>query len=166
MPPPSCIKRSLGTGRIERRISSHSNKENVLSDHDQSFVVVFRAITSAWCDRSSSSSTMTTTTIETTKASNTNNAKTLTTLLSTVSSSGGGETSTSTSCKDDSAKDAFDMTTDVAYHNRSEQEGSQTILQQLTADELTYMPDEFMPLRHYRAEKVCFYSFIHRSSAG
>mmetsp|Transcript_29195 Transcript_29195/g.79011 ORF Transcript_29195/g.79011 Transcript_29195/m.79011 type:complete len:400 (-) Transcript_29195:328-1527(-) len=47
----------------------------------------------------------------------------------------------------------YDTTTDLAYHNASEKEGAELVRRALTPEEESAMPDEFMPLRHYRAEK-------------
>ena len=49
---------------------------------------------------------------------------------------------------------AYDLTTDMAYHNSTEVEGAELVRKALTPEEESSMPDAFMPLRHYRAEKV------------
>jgi len=48
---------------------------------------------------------------------------------------------------------AYDLTTDMAYHNSTEVEGAELVRKALTPEEESSMPDAFMPLRHYRAEK-------------
>jgi len=47
----------------------------------------------------------------------------------------------------------YDSTRDLAYHNSSEREGAKLVYRALTPEERSAMPDAFMPLRHYRAEK-------------
>lgn len=141
MSPQSCVKRSLGTGIIETRpLKSNSTfpyTDSVHDDHDNhnghesSFVVRLRHNPS------------TTTTKVNTK---------ILTALSTISVSSG---SSSNSRNSNSSSSVFDTTTDLSYHNRSEQEKSESILNSLTQDEQSSIPDKFMTLRHYRAEKVC-----------
>ena len=55
---------------------------------------------------------------------------------------------------EDEGKVVYDSTTDLAYHDSSEREGAELIRRALTPEEESAMPDNFMPLRHYRAEKV------------
>mmetsp|Transcript_42707 Transcript_42707/g.48518 ORF Transcript_42707/g.48518 Transcript_42707/m.48518 type:complete len:396 (-) Transcript_42707:17-1204(-) len=111
-PPSSCVKRSLGTGIIERSpLKSNSAIpyiDNVHNDRDNHNVVRLRQ---------------------------NNNPST-----TSVSSSS-------------SSISVFDTTTDLSYHDRLEQEKSESILNSLTQDEQSSIPDKFMPLRHYRAEK-------------
>jgi hypothetical protein len=63
-------------------------------------------------------------------------------LTAAVASSGGGELVNS------SVADDFD------YADADELEGSNEIIASLTKEEEASFPDEFMALRHYRAEKV------------
>jgi hypothetical protein len=171
--PPSSSARSLGTGTMERMPSKASNSTAILStindhddhDHDngqhESFVMRFRAFSSSWRQHPSTTTTTTTTTT---------NAKTLT-ALSTTSSSGSSSDDDEDE-KEDDGNIVFDTTTDLAYHCCAEQEGSKLILQALTPNEKSAIPDEFMPLRHYRAEKVrsiylitpFIHSFIERAT--
>jgi hypothetical protein len=44
---------------------------------------------------------------------------------------------------------------DFDYADADELEGSNAIIASLTKEEQESFPDEFMALRHYRAEKVC-----------
>jgi hypothetical protein len=149
---PSSV-RSLGTGTMERMSSKASNSAilSTINDHDghdhdngqhESFVVRFRDFTSSWRQDPSTTTTTTATTA---------NAKTLK-ALSTTSSS--GSISDDEDEKEDDGNIIFDTTTDLSYHNVLELEGSKLILQALTPNEQSAIPDEFMPLRHYRAEKV------------
>jgi hypothetical protein len=127
-----------------------SSKASTINDHDdhdhdngqhESFVVRFRDFTSSWRQQPSTTTTTATTA----------NSETLT-ALSTTSSS--GSISDDEDEKEDDGNIGFDTTTDLSYHNVLEQEGSKIILQALTPNEQSAIPDEFMPLRHYRAEKV------------
>jgi hypothetical protein len=169
--PSSSSARSLGTGTMERMPSKASNSTAILStindhddhDHDngqhESFVVRFRAFSSSWRQHPSTTTTTTTT-----------NAKTLTAL--TTTSSSGSSSDDDEDEKEDDGNIVFDTTTDLAYHCCAEQEGSKLILQALTPNEKSAIPDEFMPLRHYRAEKVrsiylitpFIHSFIERAT--
>jgi hypothetical protein len=49
----------------------------------------------------------------------------------------------------------FDTSTDLAYHNQQEYDDCELLIkgQHLTATELELLPDKYMVLRHYRAEK-------------
>ena len=149
-PSPSSI-RSLGTGTMERMSSTINDHDDHDHDHDngqhESFVVRFRDFTSSWRQHPST----TTATATATSA----HSKTLTTLSTTSSSDsdsiGDDEDEDE---KEDDGNIVFDTTTDLSYHNVLEQEGSKLILQALTPNEQSAIPDEFMPLRHYRAEKV------------
>ena len=135
--------RTLGTGEIGKIQSNGAGScspapENCSSNHDdghESFVVInFLA----------SSPLLTTTSDEK------NVAKSRTIVKQDT------HTISSSSSNDDEEDDegiVFDETTDLAYHNRSEREGSDQIYRALSAEERSAMPDEFMPLRHYRAEK-------------
>ena len=152
IPPSPSSVRSLGTGTMERMSSTINDHDD--HDHDngqhESFVVRFRDFTSSW--RQHPSTTTTATAIATATAT-TAHSKALTT-LSTTSSSGSDSISDDEDEKEDDGNIVFDTTTDLSYHNVLEQEGSKLILQALTPNEQSAIPDEFMPLRHYRAEKV------------
>lgn len=147
IPPSPSSVRSLGTGTMERMSSTINDHDDHDHDHDngqhESFVVRFRAFTSTWRQHPS------TTTATATSA----HSKTLTT-LSTTSGSDSDSISDDEDEKEDDGNIVFDTTTDLSYHNVLEQEGSKLILQALTPNEQSAIPDEFMPLRHYRAEKV------------
>lgn len=48
----------------------------------------------------------------------------------------------------------YDTKTDLSYHSDIEKDGCDRIRNSLTNDEIQELADEYMPLRHYRAEKV------------
>mmetsp|Transcript_720 Transcript_720/g.1320 ORF Transcript_720/g.1320 Transcript_720/m.1320 type:complete len:345 (+) Transcript_720:128-1162(+) len=54
---------------------------------------------------------------------------------------------------DNHAEVILDTSTDLAYHSKDEHAGCRRIIKSLTEEEVQSMPDAFMPLRHYRAEK-------------
>ena len=130
---------TLGTGEIERVSSPISKNNNHIDNHhhnhdeeNESFVVRnFRAVTFGWL---ASDNTSTSTSIST-------STSTTITKIATISS--------------EEEEEEYDATTDLAYHDRSEREGSELVHQALTPEERNAMPDAFMSLRHYRAEKVC-----------
>jgi len=126
--------RTIGTGEIERVaiVDSTSNKD------DSCFVVRnFRAATSKLLHHNdpSPSKTKTATVIE-------HGILAIRTDSNCSLSEGGiGE------------EMVYDLTTDLAYHDSSEREGAELVHRALTDEEQKAMPDAFMPLRHYRAEK-------------
>jgi hypothetical protein len=70
-------------------------------------------------------------------------------LTAAVTSGGGKQLGVNSSVADD-----FD------YADADELEGSNEIVASLTKEEQESFPDEFMALRHYRAEKVGTYTII------
>jgi hypothetical protein len=145
--------RSIGTGEIER-VSTAESCSPMASKSDQNsseaeneecplFVVRnFQALTSNflhWNVPTSSSSTETTATD--TKEAIVAEDDAIAVRTDSNSSLSEGEI-------------VFDLTTDLAYHNSSEREGADLVHRALTPEEQSAMPDVFMPLRHYRAEKV------------
>ena len=138
--------KSLGTGEMEKvttptSADPSSPVANAECDDVSSFVVRnFRALTSKWLQpqdtvsSSSSSETMEEGTKEAAIAEQ--------------------DSHSSLSEKETEEKVEYDLTTDLSYHDSSEKEGADLVCKALTPEEQSAMPDAFMPLRHYRAEKV------------
>ena len=165
--------RTIGAGEIERVMTTTTTSSSPITtknddhhDHyrhdeheseSESFVVRnFRTFTSALLHHhhhpSASASDNTTTTKTSTITENDTIAGTRNT-----DSKSNSNNNTSTSTSSEAEEVEYDATTDLAYHDPSEREGSELVHQALEPEERNAMPDAFMPLRHYRAEKVRMY---------
>ena len=146
--------RSIGTGEIAPS-PTESKKEDTSSNDSSAkpFVVRnFRGFTSDWLHVNKNN-----TKYGTAKE----NTKTLTKQRTGSTDSNSSESELEGEETDKSNFEAsYDTTTDLSYHNASEQEGAKLVHQALTADEQSRMPDAYMPLRHYRAEKVGRFLFF------
>lgn len=129
--------RSIGTGEIAPSPVAKNTQRTFFAETetDDSYFVVkgFKSMASKWLNYE---------TPETTNAAQEMESRTNSSSIS----------SSSSSLSDDEVR--FDLTTDLAFHNSAEREGAELVRKALTPEELSAMPDDFMPLRHYRAEKV------------
>lgn len=145
--------RSIGSGEIKRVSSSSFGKIDGACNEGDCFFIVrnFNAFTSMFMHYNSSkngtvSSSFPTTSIETKEeATMQGDSPSLHT--------GSNSSISDTLVGEDEIKVVYDSTTDLAYHNSSEKDGAKLIRLALTPKEESAMPDMFMPLRHYRAEK-------------
>lgn len=164
--------RTIGAGEIERVMTTTTTSSSPISKNDdhhhrhhhrdehesesESFVVRnFRTFTSALLHHHhhpSASASDNTTTTTTTKTSTITENDTIAGTRNTDSKSNSNN-NTSTSTSSEAEEVEYDATTDLAYHDPSEREGSELVHQALEPEERNAMPDAFMPLRHYRAEK-------------
>jgi len=137
--PSSLSVRSIGIGEIERvstaDLSSPAANHVVVGNEEESSFVVrnFRALKSKWLHHDKPVDE---------KGLIENDTIAIRTDSSSMSEGASEDTV------------PYDLTTDLAYHNSSEREGADLIYRALTPEEQSAMPDSFMPLRHYRAEKV------------
>lgn len=122
--------RSIGTGEIAPSPTKKPGQV-VETETDDSYYIVkgFKSMASKWLN------------YETTNAETSANETNSSSLSSNSSLSENEEVK-------------FDLTTDLAYHNSAELEGAELVRKALSPEEESAMPDDFMPLRHYRAEKV------------
>lgn len=135
--------RSIGTGEIAPSPVAKSGITCFAENEEDSFFVVrsFKSIASKWLKCDATASPKEITAAETKKATAEND---------TVAN----RTDSNVSLSEEEEEIVYDLTTDMAYHNSTELEGAEEVRKALTPDEETSMPDAFMPLRHYRAEKV------------
>lgn len=150
--------RSIGTGEIAPSPDPKNTNTSENSDGDEppsSFVVRnFRGFTSKWLQyHHDTTNAETEADADAVTKSNTNTklfAKqdTFVSSSSTDSNYSGGERG------GEETEHEYDTTSDLAYHNFSERKGTELVNQALTPEEQSAIPDTFMPLRHYRAEKV------------
>ena len=128
--------RSIGTGEIAPSPVAKNTDRAFFAEKetDDSYFVVkgFKSMASKWLNYE---------TPETTNAAQEMESRTNSSSISS-----------SSSLSDDEVQ--FDLTTDLAYHNSAEREGAELVRKALTPEEQSAMPDDFMPLRHFRAEKV------------
>lgn len=127
--------RSIGTGEIAPSPTKNTGQAgSAETETDDSYYIVkgFKSMASKWLKYDAP---------ETTNAKDSANETNSSSLSSNSSLSENEEVK-------------FDLTTDLAYHNSSELEGAELVRKALTPEEQSAMPDDFMPLRHYRAEKV------------
>ena len=139
--------RSIGTGEIvPSPKNGPTNEYFVATDGDDSFFVVqgFKALASKWLICKVPGPSNETKSLEITKEKTSTEYDTIANRT---------DSNSSLSEREDD-KVTYDLTTDLAYHNISEREGADLIHTALTPQEQSAMPDAFMPLRHYRAEKV------------
>jgi len=146
--------RSIGTGEVvpSQDPKNTDTSENIDGDEPSpSFVVRnFRGFTSKWLKYHHDTSTKNAEADAVTKPNT--NSKSITKQDTFVSSSTDSNYSGSERGGEETEHD-YDTTIDLAYHNISEREGAELVHQALTPEEQSAMPDTFMPLRHYRAEK-------------
>lgn len=152
--PSSTSVRSIGAGEIKRVSSSPLAKGGATCNEGDCFFIVrnFNAFASMLMHYNNGnnnptlSSSSSATASETKEDTVTEDDIPVVHIDSNSSLSDGG-------VGEDDGKVVYDSTTDLAYHDSSEREGAELIRRALTSEEDSALPDIFMPLRHYRAEK-------------